>query len=854
MSLPREIIRWLQSLDLPFPVKHPKRDLANGYIFAEICARYWPNVAMHSFENKHSQKEKESNWQILTRAFAKNNFELEASVVRCVMAMDDGYAEHVLQQLYTSLTKRQVQQFAPLAAAAVDQVPTFIRTNAPPQQIPTAHAQQQGPASPTPQQAHRSAADEEAKSEAEKRAALARQQARARATQKPQAIKQADDGSAASQAVPIQFAAVQVKPLPAHLMSRLSGGGASRSDGDSGPSTNAAAALVAHGDSVVGLMGQQIARTLVITASPAFALTSSCPDNATFFIKNIATIENSLRGIIWSQLNAQTTAIATFLLQRPGDYSDLVRLLRDLLFAKPSAENFSLTFLASVNQALAAHSPQSALSICQMFALPPLLSTLTQLTTAQAELAATFVSSFLSARAAESAGYLAHLVSMVYDVTCGTGAAASGSIEEIARAAVPVSSGAQRSFLLLLSQLVLRTAAVSSKKAARHNISSSDADQSGDDLRPSGPAIDANLLAIAHYNTVAGLHHESASVRTAALLLLLAVTSCGEVSLALDHYFSLVGRILGFGSSASSASVASNEEIVVALQIFTTVAPTCFAYAATSASAVAIVQRLLEVATNGEVGDCAQAVKLYILHVLCCIAHHCPAEAGLPLRLMQLLTQDGARDLRARLFAPAATAAPVFVSRLLGPLVVAATQRQWVASVFVEALLVLSRTEKDKTMEPAERRVTLTKTAAQVLKTGNMDLCVTVRVQFLHMLLAEGRCGEADSIVRAAPDGSGAADDGEVARWWANLQAAQPDLDFAIYCGELVANKAAKAGSEAVTSTLLGLAACAQHVAVRLYVDLSGLHTTASAHETITDDPALVHKASAWLRSLANNS
>ncbi|XP_044143637.1 spermatogenesis-associated protein 4 [Bufo gargarizans] len=109
-GVPREVLRWLQSLDLSFSPRNFRRDLSNGYIPAEIFYWYYPeDIQMHSFDNGTSLATKLGNWSQLEKFFMKRNLNVSKELIDGTIHCKPGAAEILLQEIYVMLTHRRVK-------------------------------------------------------------------------------------------------------------------------------------------------------------------------------------------------------------------------------------------------------------------------------------------------------------------------------------------------------------------------------------------------------------------------------------------------------------------------------------------------------------------------------------------------------------------------------------------------------------------------------------------------------------------------------------------------------------------------------------------------------------------------
>lgn len=107
-TLPREIIRWIHSLDLSIPYKDSKRDLNNGFLIADIFSRYYPDyLSMHAFDNSHNTIRKKNNWYLLARFFKAKNIKIDPEEYQEIRNGDFEQLVQFMIKIYQILTKRK---------------------------------------------------------------------------------------------------------------------------------------------------------------------------------------------------------------------------------------------------------------------------------------------------------------------------------------------------------------------------------------------------------------------------------------------------------------------------------------------------------------------------------------------------------------------------------------------------------------------------------------------------------------------------------------------------------------------------------------------------------------------------
>mmetsp|Transcript_10918 Transcript_10918/g.20026 ORF Transcript_10918/g.20026 Transcript_10918/m.20026 type:complete len:749 (+) Transcript_10918:61-2307(+) len=129
-TLSREILKWIQSLDLTYSVRNVRRDFANGFLVAEILSRfkeYSGEINMHSFDNGTAISRRKDNWQQLLKIFRKRSIPISEDLANAVLHCQVMAAIQMVEKLYTHLTKRSI---APIETLIDDTPAAYARPTA----------------------------------------------------------------------------------------------------------------------------------------------------------------------------------------------------------------------------------------------------------------------------------------------------------------------------------------------------------------------------------------------------------------------------------------------------------------------------------------------------------------------------------------------------------------------------------------------------------------------------------------------------------------------------------------------------------------------------------------------------
>jgi hypothetical protein len=108
LNAPRALLKWFETLELPYKIKNFRTDLSNGFLVASIVCRHVPRVNINQFYNSSSVDKKFQNWKIIQKMLGKEDFELKDQEIKAIVFMEEMVALQLVIRIYEHYTKSKI--------------------------------------------------------------------------------------------------------------------------------------------------------------------------------------------------------------------------------------------------------------------------------------------------------------------------------------------------------------------------------------------------------------------------------------------------------------------------------------------------------------------------------------------------------------------------------------------------------------------------------------------------------------------------------------------------------------------------------------------------------------------------
>ncbi|TPX44576.1 hypothetical protein SeMB42_g03547 [Synchytrium endobioticum] len=123
LTLPREVLKWLHTLDLSHSFSNPKRDFCNGVLVAEVLSRYFVGkIQVNLLYTSESVERREDNWRQLAKFFKKQQISVPQEAMNAVLHCHPNAAVLFICNVYTLLTGKSLPEMSRSLSASVAMV------------------------------------------------------------------------------------------------------------------------------------------------------------------------------------------------------------------------------------------------------------------------------------------------------------------------------------------------------------------------------------------------------------------------------------------------------------------------------------------------------------------------------------------------------------------------------------------------------------------------------------------------------------------------------------------------------------------------------------------------------------